>query len=359
MIGKFSIAILLAACWAWTAIRPGPAWADSPGLTAPNNATRAAEIAPHSPPLTVAVLPFDAKDKQIGEQIAEVISARLSSDSTLQLVERADIDRILQEQKLSLSAAAQPETAVRVGWLAGAQVLVTGRAYIIDEQMLVTARVIGVETGRVFIAQERGSTQEKLLPVLDRLADQVAKTIASRQTLLVAPDVSTDKEKLFNSLAEQLKGRSLPPIVIAVPETDYGAPSVDPTAETELILRFTGCGFKVTDPGTLEQGIQSWAKDYYRGTASAPISRLLPEEVNIILVGQAFSEPGGRFGDIYSAKARVEVRALDRKTGTVLAIARRTASALDLSPRLAGKKALENAAVGIAYELIPKIAAAK
>jgi TolB-like protein len=359
MIDRISrMVMLLAAVCLLTAIGVSSA-AETPGLNAPNNAARAAEIAPHPAPLSMAVLPFDAKDKLIGGQIAEVISSRLSADPEIQLVEREQLDRILEEQKLSLSAAVQPEAAARIGWLAGARVLVVGRAYVIDEQMLITARVVGVETGRVFISQERGSVQEKLLPVLDRLAEQVYKTIQTRQIQLVAPEVPADKDKLFDSLAEQLKGRDLPQIVIAVPETHYGSAAADPAAETELILRFARCGFKVTDPGVQEQGMAAWAKDYYRNSASLPIPRLLPEEVGIILIGQAFSEGGGRFGDIYSAKGRIEVRALDRKTGAVIAIARRTTAAVDLSERMAAKQALENAAASIAYELIPKIAAVK
>ena len=338
-----------------TAMVSGSTFAAS-GLTEPNNAAKATEVAPHTSPLSVAVLPFDSKDKVIGGQVAEVISASLSANPNLQLVERDQIDKILSEHKLSLSAAIQPSEAARIGWLAGAQVLVVGRAYVIDEQMLITARIVGVETGRVYIVQERGSTKDELLPILDRLAEQVRKDVVARRSQLVAPNVSTDKEKLLNSLADQLKGKSLPTVVVSIPEAHYGTPAVDPAAETEMIIWLTKCGFKVIDLGAEDRSVQSWSKDYFRDTATSTLP-IVPADVKIIIVGQAFSEGAGRFGDIISAKGRVELRALDRKTGSVIAISRRNTASVDLSENIAGKRAIQDAASSIAYEIIPKLAA--
>ena len=335
--------------------------AAAPGLTENNNADHAVQVAPHALPLSVAVLPFDSKDKLIGEQAAEVIMASLSADPGLQLVERARLDEILEEQSLSLSAAVQPREAVRVGWLAGAKVLVTGRSFVVDEQILLTGRVIGVETGRVFVVQERGSTNDALLPVLDKLARRIGQVIEEHGKALVAPEVSGDKDKLLEALAKQLKGKSLPTVVALIPEVHYGAPAVDPAAETEMIYWLKKSGFEVIDLGTREGKMQAWAQDYYDNTGSAALSSssVLPEEVQVIIAGQAFSESGPRFGNLHSAKGRVEIRVLDRETSAVLAIARRTTGAIDLSERIAGKKALEEAAASIAYELIPQIAAIK
>jgi len=194
---------------------------------------------------------------------------------------------------------------------------------------------------------------------LDKLSEQIHKCVVARRNQLVAPSVSTDREKLLNSLASQLKGKSLPKIAVTIPEVHYGAPAVDPAAETEMIFWLTKCGFTVIDSGRSDKDMQGWVKDYYSDGGTTSISRVLPEDVQIIIVGQAFSEGAGRFNDIVSAKARVEVRALDLKTGAVLAIGRRNVSAVDLAENIAGKKAIQDAASGIAYEMIPKLAALK
>ena len=62
------------------------------------------------------------------------------------------------------------------------------------------------------------------------------------------------------------------------------------------------------------------------------------------VTGEAFSEFAGRHGDLVSVKARVEVKAVDRKTGKVLAVDRQTAVAVDLAEQVAGKTALQEAA---------------
>ena len=56
-----------------------------------------------------------------------------------------------------------------------------------------------------------------------------------------------------------------------------------------------------------------------------------------------------------SVRARVEVKAVDRKTGRVLAADRQTVRAVDLSEQVAGKAALQEAAADIAERLLPKL----
>jgi hypothetical protein len=75
--------------------------------------------------------------------------------------------------------------------------------------------------------------------------------------------------------------------------------------------------------------------------------------------GEAISEPAVRHGNLVSAKARLEVKAIDQATGKVLAIDRQTTVATDLTEQIAAKTALQEAAAMIAERLLPKIAAFK
>ena len=74
-----------------------------------------------------------------------------------------------------------------------------------------------------------------------------------------------------------------------------------------------------------------------------------------MLTGEGFSQFASRHGNLISVKARLEVKALDRASGKVLAVDRQTAVAVDLAEHIAGKTALQEAAASIAERMLPKL----
>src|SRR5258707_11872629 len=95
-------------------------------------------------PLSLAVFDFDSKEeavKEFGPKVATLINARLSADPNLILVERAELEKALGEQELGLSGTISPGTAAKVGSLTGAKVLVTGKVFKLDKDLLVVAKI--------------------------------------------------------------------------------------------------------------------------------------------------------------------------------------------------------------------------
>ena len=66
-----------------------------------------------------------------------------------------------------------------------------------------------------------------------------------------------------------------------------------------------------------------------------------------------------RHGNLVSVKARVEVKAVDQKSGRIVASDRQTTVAVDLTEQIAAKNALQEAGAQLAERLLPKIVAAK
>src|SRR3954470_761066 len=96
--------------------------------------------------LTVAVFDFESKDeavRDLGPKVAALVNTRLSMEPDIITVERAEIEKILGEQELGLSGTVTADTAAKVGQLTGAKVLVTGRVFKADKELLIVAKIIG------------------------------------------------------------------------------------------------------------------------------------------------------------------------------------------------------------------------
>lgn len=94
--------------------------------------TREAELATAAPqPFTVAVFPFqfvgvDPQFAPLGRALAEFLVNDLSQTSRLKVVERAQVQLLLDELKFAQSGAVDPATAARTGRLLGAERVVQG-----------------------------------------------------------------------------------------------------------------------------------------------------------------------------------------------------------------------------------------
>jgi len=114
--------------------------------------------------LRLAVIPLRSTesqhfaDKGFGTFITEKISSTLGAPgSPVRLFERARLDAVLQEQKLSSSGLFNESEARRLGELAPIDILLTGTFTRLDESLSVNLRFIDVVSGEV-----RGSLSENL-----------------------------------------------------------------------------------------------------------------------------------------------------------------------------------------------------
>ena len=300
--------------------------------------------------LTVAVLGFETKEKAVvdlGTKITNLVVARLSANPGIKLVERERLDKILEELGLGLSGIVSDGQAAQIGHLSGAKILVTGRAFTVDKDLIIVAKVIGTETSMVQAEIVTGSLSGKLAPVVEELARKIAKVITEKGPTMVAK-VMTEQDRI-KGISAKLKDMELPKVLVAIAERHLGRPAIDPAAETELIYILKKCGFTVAT--TKESGLSDWAKEYLE---KAQLDIPAAIKADVIILGEAFSEFGTRTGNLVSSKARVEIQAIDRLTGKVLAIDRKTNVAVDISELIAANTAIQKAASDIATRLIPE-----
>ncbi len=93
-------------------------------------------------------------------------------------------------------------------------------------------------------------------------------------------------------------------------------------------------------------------QDMLNGSSTSAPPRV--DSVDLIFVGEGFSQFATRKGELVSYRARVELEAIDPKTGKILGIDRETFVAVDLSEQIAGKTALQEAAARLAFRMIPE-----
>ncbi|MBV9123291.1 MAG: hypothetical protein JO112_08040 [Planctomycetes bacterium] len=268
--------------------------------------------------------------KEYGAKVSDLLYARLGTRPNIALVEREDLKRVLEEAELNLSGAVKPSEATQVGQLTGAKILVTGSVMSEGKKLYLVAKVIGTETSRVLPVSVEGQTSDDLLPLAEKLADKVAVTITQHANQLVASP-ATQKDQLAE-LVKKLKQAKHPSVWVKIGDRSVSATTIDPAVQTEFTLLCKEGGFVVIDP---DEGLQSQAE--------------------VLITGEGISELAGHLGNLVTVKARVEVKAVDRKTGQVLAVDRQTARVVDLSEQLAGKAALQEAADRIAERLLPKL----
>jgi hypothetical protein len=281
--------------------------------------------------LTVAIFDFESKDeavRDLGPKVATLLNAHLSAEPQIITVERTELEKVLGEQELGLSGTVSPDTAAKVGHLTGAKVLVTGRVFKADKELILVAKIIGTETSRVYGELVKGTAAASITDLSGELAKKIATTISEKGDTLVAKVES--REDRIARIKKTLKQDKLPAVSVKIGERHFGQPVVDPAAETELGLILKECGFTLVDDKS-------------------------PQKPDIEITGDAFSALGLRKGNLISCKARVELKA-QKRTGEILAVDRQTSVAVDITEQTAAKTALQQAAAELAERLAPKVA---
>ncbi len=206
--------------------------------------------------LTVAILDFTADDPgnpNAGSEMAAALTAMLSGESGIKLVERQSLLQTLHEHELNLTGLVKQEEAIKVGKLVGAKIMITGRAFRLGKDIFITAKLIGTETSLVEGVMVKDAASADMSALVVQLSEKLAAKL--RQVgpkLVAAADDATDP---VPALKKKLAGRRLPVVAVIVREQHNAAPLpmvvvarvIDPAVETEIKKLLAECGFTVQD----------------------------------------------------------------------------------------------------------------
>lgn len=104
---------------------------------------------------TIAVVEFsDLKGNvtNLGRFISEELITRLYLTKKFKVIERQQLNKIIAEQKLSLTGVIDPESAQKLGRVLGVDSVVSGSISDLVKNLKINARLISTETGELFAA---------------------------------------------------------------------------------------------------------------------------------------------------------------------------------------------------------------
>lgn len=155
-------------------------------------------------PVQVAVLGLenlnrDPRYDYLEGMVIGVLMYDLTRVDGIELVERARMDRIMDEQNLRLTGLLNDEdTAKQVGQLAGADALIEGNYAFLGREVIVNLSILMVDNGKTIPISVRGYTEN----TIHNLAEQIAEALTGTPVILAG----IEGERSLLSLSDEEPG---------------------------------------------------------------------------------------------------------------------------------------------------------
>jgi len=113
----------------------------------------------------------------LARAMSEVLAGQLLRYPQIQLVERARLREILDEQKLGSSALADEDTRIRLGRIAGAKRMVFGSLITLGGTTRADVRLVSVETSQILTSQDASAKTDELDAAMAQLAQGLVRQL--------------------------------------------------------------------------------------------------------------------------------------------------------------------------------------
>lgn len=134
--------------------------------------------------LRVAVLDFKpynlkaVKDKDLGRVIAENLEVALVKGKLFQVIERAEVDKLIKEVAFTQTGLVDPQSAIQVGKQLQARYLIAGSLTHVGLAYTINARLIDVQTGAMTAADNvKFAAPNRLQAAIDELVQRLGKNM--------------------------------------------------------------------------------------------------------------------------------------------------------------------------------------
>ena len=159
---------------------------------------------------------YDGLGKAMSSMLISDIEANVSP-KRLQLIERSQLQKVLKEQNLQSSGNVNKNTAVKTGKILGVNYILVGDVYILNDQLIINARLTNTETGDIIFSKKQEGKLLSWLNLKTNIAKDIAASFSQPFTEPTIPDNNislatittygnaiTAKDKGDTSLADKL-----------------------------------------------------------------------------------------------------------------------------------------------------------
>lgn len=285
------------------------------------------------PPVTMAVYDFTDTDRGTdgyGAKVTTLVTADLTTETNLVMLERAELNKALKEQAFGVSGMVSSDAAAKIGQITGAKVLVAGQVFkTSDDHVVIVANIIGTETARLYAAKVEGSPNE-LMNLTSELARNIAQTISDQRTNLVAATEESHAERL-DRIVKSIKGKNRPTVSVSIVFLNPTSKNHIAAAEDEFGAILLKAGFMVVDENS-------------------------DQKPDMEITGIASYDSGIPHGGLYSPRGVIDLKVQERRTGKIITFDRQESAATDPSKKTAIRAAQANAVDALAERVLPLLA---
>ena len=165
----------------------------------------------------IAILDFDnisgiSKYDGLGKALSSMLISDIESNVSskrLQLVERAQLNKIIKEQNLQKTSSFDKNTSVKLGKLLGVKYLLIGDIFILDNALVINARLTDVTSGDIKFSEKQEGKINEWLSIKTKLAKSVNTSLSMPFTEPRIPDAVISSAVLTtyaNAIDENDKG---------------------------------------------------------------------------------------------------------------------------------------------------------
>jgi len=127
----------------------------------------------------IAILPFSCRgniNKDLLELLSENFGIKLIEIGEYTIVERSELNKALNELKFQKGDAFDDKSAVEIGKLAGAQMVIIGTVTLLDSDYFISVKGIDLKTGIVVFAKGLDTNNRRdLVRMVEQLAVSISK----------------------------------------------------------------------------------------------------------------------------------------------------------------------------------------